>query len=500
MSINAVICAPSRLEAAALERGMHGAAVHQFGMGSRAARKAGHGEPVRSSGAVLVAGVGGATHADLGPGDVVVATEVRGPDRTLTCGDPALVAAALRRQGLTVHTGPVASRDHIVTGAERAELGAAGVLCVDMESAWLLEDADDKMCAVVRVVGDTADSPLLRPATIGRMRTALHQLPLVGEVAATWRRAVAEREVLLAGPRSFCAGVVRAIDVVEQALAQRGAPIYVRKQIVHNVHVVRDLQSRGAIFVEELSDVPDGATVVFSAHGVSPQVRAEARSRDLAVIDATCPLVTKVHSEVRRFSARGDTVIFIGHAGHEETVGTMGEHPEATVLVEDAEDAEQVQVADPEKVSYLVQTTLAADEVAGIVDVLKRRFPKLRQPPSDDICYATTNRQQALQEVAVDSDLSLVIGSENSSNSRRLVEKSQRMGTPASLIDDAGDIHLEWLDGVTTVGVTAGASAPTSLVDEVVAALGGLGPVRVVEREVTTENVHFTLPKEVRPA
>lgn len=304
--------------------------------------------------------------------------------------------------------------------------------------------------------------------------------------------------VLLASPRSFCAGVERAIAVVEQLLEARGGPIYVRKQIVHNTHVVADLQARGAVFVDELDSVPDGATVVFSAHGVSPAVRAEAASRGLETIDATCPLVTKVHAEARRFVARGDTVVLIGHAGHEEIEGTLGEAPDQTILVQSVDEVAELVVADPARVSYLTQTTLAVDETTEIIQVLRARFPALRGPASDDICYATTNRQHALQAIADASDLVLVVGSKNSSNSLRLVELAQRHGIPSYLIDDVGDIRTEWLDGVEVVGVTAGASAPPRLVDAVIAALAELGPVTVVEREITRENIRFTLPPVVR--
>jgi 4-hydroxy-3-methylbut-2-en-1-yl diphosphate reductase len=306
------------------------------------------------------------------------------------------------------------------------------------------------------------------------------------------------RTVLLAAPRSFCAGVERAIAVVERLLDQRGGPIYVRKQIVHNIHVVADLQARGAVFVDELDAVPDGATVVFSAHGVSPAVWAEAASRGLEVIDATCPLVTKVHAEARRFAARGDTVVLIGHAGHEEVEGTLGEAPDRTILVQTAKEAAQLEVADPSRVSYLTQTTLAVDETTEIVEELRARFPALRAPASDDICYATTNRQDALTAIAEESDLVLVVGSTNSSNSVRLVELARRRGTPSYLIDDPGDIRPEWLDGVGVLGLTAGASAPPRLVDAVIAALAALGPITVIERETTRETVHFTLPATVR--
>lgn len=306
------------------------------------------------------------------------------------------------------------------------------------------------------------------------------------------------RNVLLAAPRSFCAGVDRAIEVVERALEQRGGPIYVRKQIVHNQYVVAGLEDRGAVFVDELDAVPDDATVVFSAHGVSPAVRAEAERRGLDVIDATCPLVTKVHAEARRFAGRGDTVVLIGHAGHEEVEGTLGEAPDHTVLVETPEDAARLRVEDPERVSYLTQTTLAVDETAEVVDTLRARFPALRGPGSDDICYATTNRQDALQAIAAEADLILVVGSSNSSNSLRLVELAERGGTPAHLVDDAGDIRPDWLAGVATVGLTAGASAPHHLVEAVIAALAGLGPVTVSEHETVRETVHFTLPTPVR--
>ena len=306
------------------------------------------------------------------------------------------------------------------------------------------------------------------------------------------------RTVLLASPRSFCAGVERAITVVEQLLEARGGPIYVRKQIVHNTHVVADLQARGAVFVDELDAVPEGATVVFSAHGVSPAVRVEAAERGLEAIDATCPLVTKVHTEARRFAARGDTVILIGHAGHEEIEGTLGEAPDQTVLVQTADEVAELEVADPTRVSYLTQTTLAVDETTEIVEALRARFPALRAPASDDICYATTNRQDALTAIAEESDLVLVVGSTNSSNSVRLVELAHRHGTPSYLIDDSRDIHPDWLDGVGVVGLTAGASAPPRLVEAVITALAEFGPVTVVERETTRETIHFTLPSTVR--
>jgi 4-hydroxy-3-methylbut-2-enyl diphosphate reductase len=306
--------------------------------------------------------------------------------------------------------------------------------------------------------------------------------------------------LLLASPRSLCAGVERAIETVERVIEEHGAPIYVRKQIVHNLHVVADLRERGAEFVDELDEVPDGATVVFSAHGVSPQVHAEAARRSLNVIDATCPLVAKVHAEARRFAARGDTVVLIGHAGHEEAEGTLGQAPDRTVLVQTAADVAHLEVADPERISYLTQTTLAMDETTEIVDALRARFPMLAGPPSEDICYATTNRQEALRAVTADAQVVLVIGSANSSNSQRLVEMTRRRGTPAYLVDDSGGIDPAWLDGAEVIGLTAGASAPPHLVDEVIGYLRERGAVALREVSAATETMRFALPSQVRPA
>jgi 4-hydroxy-3-methylbut-2-enyl diphosphate reductase len=306
-------------------------------------------------------------------------------------------------------------------------------------------------------------------------------------------RSPAVRRVLLAGPRSFCAGVERAIEIVERALLIAGSPVYVRKQIVHNRHVVEDLEGRGAIFVDELDEIPDGATVIFSAHGVSPAVRQRAADRGLRVIDATCPLVTKVHNEARRFAKRGANIVLIGHAGHEESEGTLGVAPDQTVLVETAEEAQRLDIDGP--VAYLTQTTLAVDEAEQVAGALRDRFPEITTPASDDICYATTNRQAALRAIAVESDLVLVIGSANSSNSVRLVEIARRAGTAAYLIDSAAEIRPEWLTGVKTIGLTAGASAPPVLVEEVI---DWLGPATVIERSIVEETTKFALPKEVR--
>jgi 4-hydroxy-3-methylbut-2-en-1-yl diphosphate reductase len=302
--------------------------------------------------------------------------------------------------------------------------------------------------------------------------------------------------VLQASPRAFCAGVERAIEIVERLLKREDAPVYVRKQIVHNVHVVRGLEARGAVFVEELDEVPEGATIVFSAHGVSPEVRRDAERRGLRAVDATCPLVAKVHAEARRFAGRGDTIILVGHHGHEESEGTLGEAPEQTVLVETVEDVHRLSVSGP--VSYLMQTTLAVDEAVAVVDALQARFSELRGPDSDDICYATTNRQNAVRAVAGDADVILVVGSRNSSNSVRLVEVARRAGARAYLIDDADDIDPEWIRDAKVIGLTAGASASPVLVSEVLESLRGYGDVKVLEREVTKESVHFVLPTEVR--
>jgi 4-hydroxy-3-methylbut-2-en-1-yl diphosphate reductase len=310
--------------------------------------------------------------------------------------------------------------------------------------------------------------------------------------------AAGPRRVLLAAPRGYCAGVERAIDIVEVALATYGPPVYVRKQIVHNLHVVRDLETRGAVFVDELDQVPEGATVVFSAHGVAPTVHAEAGTRGLRVIDATCPLVTKVHQEARKFAAKGYDIVLIGHQGHEEVVGTMGHAPRAVHLVGDEDEAARVEVADPERVAYLTQTTLSVDETAGVVDTLRRRFPVLAGPRSDDICYATQNRQAAVKALARDCQLVLVIGAENSSNSVRLVEVARAAGCQAHLVSDASAFDPAWLEGVDTVGISSGASAPEWLVDELVERLQARGATEVREVEVVPEDVHFALPGNLR--
>jgi 4-hydroxy-3-methylbut-2-enyl diphosphate reductase len=307
------------------------------------------------------------------------------------------------------------------------------------------------------------------------------------------------RRVLVAKPRGYCAGVERAVLTVEKALELYGPPVYVRKQIVHNAHVVRTLESQGAVFVEETDEVPEGATVVFSAHGVAPTVHAEAKQRTLKTIDATCPLVTKVHMEAKRFAAEDLDIVLIGHEGHEEVIGTTGQAPDRIHLVDGVEEASRVQVRDPSKVAYLSQTTLSVDETDVTVGALRERFPLLQGPPSADICYATSNRQIAVKEIANESDLVLVVGSGNSSNSVRLVEVALEAGAGASyLVDDASHIDEAWLDGVTTVGLTSGASVPEDLVESVMTWLAERGYGDVVEVESARESLLFALPPELR--
>jgi 4-hydroxy-3-methylbut-2-enyl diphosphate reductase len=308
------------------------------------------------------------------------------------------------------------------------------------------------------------------------------------------------RRVLLAAPRGFCAGVVRAIDVVNLALECVDAPLYVRREIVHNLHVVRGFEKRGVRFVEELDEVPDGATVVFSAHGIAPRVRDEARRRGLNVIDATCPLVTKVHLEAIRFERRGFRIILIGHPNHEEVEGTMGEAESRMTLVSSIAEAESVEVEDPDRVAYITQTTLSMEDTRPIVETLKRRFPGIVGPARDDICYATQNRQIAVRALAREASVILVIGSKNSSNSNRLVEEAQLAGARAYLVDDASGVDPAWLEGVETVGVTSGASAPEFLVEQMVAHLTALGAERVDDLVTVEEDVHFPLPGELLEA
>jgi 4-hydroxy-3-methylbut-2-enyl diphosphate reductase len=306
------------------------------------------------------------------------------------------------------------------------------------------------------------------------------------------------KKIILLRPRGFCAGVVRAIDVVKIVLNLYGAPVYVRKEIVHNRHVVDELRQAGAIFVEELSEVPEGARVIFSAHGVSPAVREEAKQRNLQVIDATCPLVTKVHLEAVKFARQDYTIILIGHAGHDEVIGTLGEAPESTMLVSSVADVDRLEVKDPSKISYLTQTTLSLDETKDIVERLKLRFPAIRGPKTQDICYATENRQLGVKAVVPLTEVLLVVGSQNSSNSRRLVEVCHNEGVPAYLVDDSSEVNAEWLKDVHTVAVTAGASAPENLVQELIQSLETqFGFDYMEEMELKEEDVRFHLPSDL---
>jgi 4-hydroxy-3-methylbut-2-enyl diphosphate reductase len=304
--------------------------------------------------------------------------------------------------------------------------------------------------------------------------------------------------VLLASPRGYCAGVERAVETVEKALDHYGAPVYVRKQIVHNIHVVRDLERRGAIFVDQETEAPEGATVVYSAHGVAPSVHENSRRLGHDVIDATCPLVTKVHVQARRYAAEGYTVVLIGHAGHEEVEGTMGEAPDSTILVESVADVEALDLPSDTKLAYVTQTTLSVDETGEVIAALRRRFPAIYAPRKEDICYATSNRQWAVKEMLPEVDLLLVIGSRNSSNSNRLVETARAAGTPAHLIDDETEIEERWLDGATTVGVTSGASAPERLVERVCDWFRARGVERIEAFRMVDEDVTFKLPVELR--
>jgi 4-hydroxy-3-methylbut-2-enyl diphosphate reductase len=306
------------------------------------------------------------------------------------------------------------------------------------------------------------------------------------------------KRVLLASPRGYCAGVERAVETVEQALDHYGAPVYVRKQIVHNIHVVRDLEARGAIFVEEETEVPEGATLVYSAHGVAPSVHANSARLGHNVIDATCPLVTKVHVQARRYAEEGYTIVLIGHAGHEEVVGTTGEAPDATVLVQTVDEAEALEVPPGTKLAYVTQTTLSVDETGEIIKVLRRRFPEIRAPRKEDICYATSNRQWAVKDMLSEIDVLLVIGSRNSSNSNRLVETARANGTPAYLIDDETEIDEKWLEQAETVGITSGASAPEKLVNRVCDWFREQGVTDIEPYRLVDEDVTFRLPIELR--
>jgi 4-hydroxy-3-methylbut-2-enyl diphosphate reductase len=494
-----LVLAPMRVEARAVRAGAPWSAVEKIGIGPRRARAA---APLaqRSDGRpALIAGVCGGLDAMLEPGDVVLASELRTDSRTIVCPDPAILAGVLRRGGMRVHIGPIVSASGLVFGSRRRKLARSGALGVDMESAWLADGAPGRPPTTLRVVLDTPRYEIHRPARAAiAARRAFRALREASSLLEEWAAALGEREVTLAGPRASCAGVTRAIEIVERAIDIHGAPVYVRKQIVHNRHVVGELERRGAVFVDELDEVPEGATVIFSAHGVSPAVREDAAVRELDVIDATCPLVAKVHAEARRYAAEDFQIVLVGHADHEEVEGTVGEAPVHTRVIASIEEARALELDEARPIACLTQTTLAVDETTAIVAALRARRPDLAVPSSEDICYATQNRQDAVRAIARRCELVLVVGSQNSSNSQRLVEVAQRAGTRAALIECAEEIPPALLAGVRRVGVTAGASAPELLVSAVVSALGGLGGVSVVEHAVANEDTTFNLPPQVR--
>jgi 4-hydroxy-3-methylbut-2-enyl diphosphate reductase len=492
------ILAPMALEAKALRSGAPWARVERIGAGPALAPPKLDVVVDDRAHPVLVAGLCGAIDERLEPGDVVLATELRAAEASSPCPDPTILANVLRRGGLRVWTGPIASTTRVVAGAARARMATTGAIAVDMESAFVTK-LTGRSIPVMRVVLDTSHSELYRPLRTARGTAhAYRTLRRAAALLVDWALMFGPREVILATPRASCAGVERAVQIVERTLEQDGPPVYVRKQIVHNSHVISDLESRGAVFVDEVEQVPPGATVIFSAHGVAPEVRTRARERGLRVLDATCPLVSKVHAEARRFRDRGYDIVLVGHEGHEEVDGTLGQAPERTHIIAGVDEVEQVHVDDPARVAYLTQTTLALDDTADVIEALRGRFPELAGPPSSDICYATQNRQDAVRAVAADCDLLLVIGSKNSSNSQRLVEVAGRAGARAVLIEDGGDLTPALLAGARRIGVSAGASAPEKLVGDLVAALSGLGEVTVSERRVAREDMHFKLPVEVR--
>ena len=374
------VLTPMALEARAIRGGAPWAEVRRTGMGPERAAEYARSHDHSEAAAVVIAGFCGALDPSLQPGDVVLASELRGPDDTVICADATILAGVLRRGGLRVHVAPIASERSLATGPRRRRLAQTGAAAVDLESAWLAPSAGSRPLHALRVVLDTPGRELRNPVTSATGTVAAYRsLRQAASLLREWASMLADRELVLASPRASCAGVERAIEIVERALEQRGAPVYVRRQIVHNAHVVDSLRSRGAVFVDEVEEVPPGATVVFSAHGVSPEVRRNAQARQLNVIDATCPLVAKVHAEARRFAAGGFDIVLVGHEGHEEIEGTVGEAPDQTTVIASAEDVTRLQVSDPEHVAYLTQTTLAVDETASVVIGAARAVPGRRR-------------------------------------------------------------------------------------------------------------------------
>jgi 4-hydroxy-3-methylbut-2-enyl diphosphate reductase len=445
--------------------------------------------------AVALVGVAGGLAPELTPGDVIIASELRSTESSTSRNLPgsSLLTSEFRRARFSVYHGPLVTSPSYVAAGDRAELAASGALAVDMESSWVMDYLPNNPLAVVRAISDTSSRGPVRGGLRALGSLAQTRVPL-----ERWAKACGEHEIILASPRSFCAGVERAIETVERALEQFGAPVYVRRQIVHNLHVVRRLERLGAIFVEELHEVPDNSVVVLAAHGVSPEIKRQGAAREsLTVIDATCPLVAKVHTEARRYAAQDYNVILIGHGDHEEVEGTLGEAPDHIQLVESVADVATLEL-DERPVAYLTQTTLATDETAEVITALRARFPEVTGPSTDDICYATQNRQEAVRSIAHRCDLMLVVGSSNSSNTARLVEVAQREGCRAELIEDVNQLELSWLSGARSIGITAGASVPEILVDGVVRSLASLGPVHLSEERIVQETVHFALPTRVR--
>jgi 4-hydroxy-3-methylbut-2-enyl diphosphate reductase len=461
--------------------------------------------PDRRSGSRPWSGSGACSGVGAGSGvgscEFVVATELWATDGTppRLLPSAAMVAHDLRRAGLSVRTGPLVSSSGPLSAEEATAFAADGAIAWDMESAWLARQLPDHALAVVRVfIGPSSEGAAGASGASGASGEA-SRVEVVRASLERWAQANRPHQVLLASPRSFCAGVERAIEIVERAIVRFGGPVYVRRQIVHNLHVVSDLEAKGAVFVTELDEVPDGSTVVLAAHGVSPAIRAAAADRiDLNVIDATCPLVAKVHHEARRFVAQDYQIVLVGHAEHEEVIGTVGEAPDQIQLVQHPDDVAALDVEEGRQVAYLTQTTLSTDDTAHVIDALRRRFPGLVGPTTTDICYATQNRQDAVRVIAGQCDLMLVVGSANSSNTARLVEVARREGCRAELIEDASGIDLGWLEHSIRIGITAGASAPESLVTEVVESLQTLGPATVTEHRTTEETVQFSLPRQVR--
>jgi 4-hydroxy-3-methylbut-2-enyl diphosphate reductase len=486
------VLAPLRIESFA-----YGGANTIIGAGRDRASRAGSKLAARldEQTAVALVGVAGALDPQLVPGDLVIASELRSTESASSRHLPssALLSEEFKRSRVAAHVGPVVTSAKYISSHDRGTLAHSGALAVDMESSWVMDYLPNNPLAVVRSISDTANRGPVR----GGLR-ALGSLSAARGPLERWARACGEHEIILASPRSFCAGVERAIETVQRAISQFGAPVYVRRQIVHNLHVIRALQRLGAVFVEEIDEVPDGAVVVFAAHGVSPEVRRQAAARDgLRVIDATCPLVAKVHIEARRYAARGYNLVLIGHAEHEEVQGTLGEAPERMRIVASIDDVHHLDIERDQPIAYLTQTTLATDETSAIIDALRAKYPDIAAPKSDDICYATQSRQDAVRAIAHRCDIMLVVGSGNSSNTARLVEVAQREGCRAELIEDVQHLELSWLAGVRSVGVTAGASVPEQLVQDVVSAISSLGPVQLSE-EVVLENVHFAPATRVR--